>query len=180
LTYRQSWLKLYRKEDKILREAVKSSLIILFISVSSISAQWLETTIILPDTLSGVRSSCLAYDSTRNIIFVGGRSHYGGAILVVDGYDYQNLTRILVDTFPDDLVWNPFEDKLYSVNTLSNTISVIDGTNYQLLGTICCGLGPDTPVLHSVLNKLYITNSNSSDISVIDCGSDSIVTTITL
>ena len=59
--------------------------------LSSVSAQWLEMTIRLPDSLSGMSNSvALAYDSASNTIYVGGDS----CVIAIDGQSDQKIGRI--------------------------------------------------------------------------------------
>ena len=54
------------------------TLILLFSLAATAAAQWLETTIYLPDMRS---PHCLTYNSTNNTVYVGG----GNCIVAIDG-----------------------------------------------------------------------------------------------
>lgn len=60
-----------------------------------LSAQWLETTIYVPDSLCGVISPrAFTYNGTNNKIYVGGWN--GNSVVVIDGATDTKIARIPV------------------------------------------------------------------------------------
>jgi len=56
----------------------------LLLAISAVHGQWLEQTIYLPDSLSGlVGPTRLVYNSANNTIYVGGE--YGDCVIAIDG-----------------------------------------------------------------------------------------------
>ncbi|KPJ72170.1 hypothetical protein AMJ52_07195 [candidate division TA06 bacterium DG_78] len=71
---------------------IANAVILCFGLVGIANAQWLETTIYLPDNLGSMGSPwCLAYNSTSNAVYTGGG---GGYVFVIDGETNQRIARI--------------------------------------------------------------------------------------
>jgi hypothetical protein len=61
--------------------------------LSAAHSQWLEETIYLPDSCSGlICPECLAYDSANNTVYVAGDG--GGCVIAIDGTTNQGIARI--------------------------------------------------------------------------------------
>src|SRR5271157_5002621 len=109
--------------------------------LSMLSAQWLETTIDVPDSFCGVANpQCLAYDSTNNTTYVGGR--YGNCVIAISGATNQKVARIPAGADIQALCSNSQNNKVYCANENSNTVTVIDGTSNQVNTTVTTGSGP--------------------------------------
>lgn len=77
---------------------ILSLLIVLQLALCSLlSAQWLETTIYLPDSLSGIAYPLVfTYNPTNNKIYVGGDGDY---VIVIDGATNQKIAKIPVGPY---------------------------------------------------------------------------------
>lgn len=85
---------------------------------------------------------------------------------------------IVVNSFPVDLVVNPFTDKLYVTNEFSHTVSVIDTKTDEVVDTIPVGLVPYGIDIDPIVNRIYVTNIDSDTVSVIDGSTDKVVSEI--
>ncbi len=104
-------------------------------------SQWLETTIYVPDSLSGIRSpQTFTYNTTNNKIYVGGEE--GDCVIVIDGETNEKITKIPAGGGIRAFVWNSTNNKVYCANYWSNTVTVIDGVTNQVITTIPSGSRP--------------------------------------
>jgi len=91
-----------------------------------LSAQWLETTIYIPDSLCGIHDpQTFTYNPTNNKIYVGGA--YSNYVIVIDGASNQKIAKIPVGSYTLALCYNPTNNKVYCANMLSDNVTVIDG-----------------------------------------------------
>jgi len=139
--------------------------------------QWLETTIYLPDSLSGIsRPQAFTYNATNNKIYVGGE--YGDGVIVIDGATNQVIATIPVGDGPCALIWNSTNNKVYCANIDSDNVTVIDGATNQVITTIPVGDAPRALVWNSTNNKVYCANIGSDNVTVIDGATNQVITTI--
>lgn len=153
------------------------TLIILSLS-TTLWGQWLEETIYIPDSLSGITCPiCLTYNSTNNKIYVGGE---GNCVIVIDGATNEKIAKIPVGDYPYALVWNSTNNKVYCANYLSRNVTVIDGATNTVDTTITVGDYPRALVWNSTNNKVYCANEVSDNVTVIDGATNTVITTITV
>lgn len=122
------------------------------------SASWPITKVV--PGLPGARS--VAYDATRNRIYVGG----GNAIYIVDGVDYS-----LLDTFHLSnstgifaLAYNPRSDTVYATDFDNSKVKLIDAAHWVAtdLNTSSYPLSqPAYIAVNTDDNKVYISNHHS-------------------
>ncbi|MCK4940853.1 hypothetical protein KAS45_02060, partial [candidate division WOR-3 bacterium] len=99
--------------------------VILLCLPTLISAQWLEATIYVPDSLSGTTNpTAFTYNTTNNKIYVGGE--YGNCVIVINGATNEKVARIPAGSGTLSLCYNPTNDKVYCANRHSNNVTVID------------------------------------------------------
>lgn len=110
--------------------------LLFYIPHSDLSAQWLETTIYLSDSLIGIDDpQALTYNVTNNKIYVGGEdTNY---VIVIDGTTNQKIARITTGINVSALCWNSTNNKVYCANYESNTVTIIDGVTNLVLATDC-------------------------------------------
>ena len=140
-------------------------------------SQWLETTIYLSDSLSGMAyPQAFTYNATNNKIYVGGE--YGNCVIVIDGETNQKIAKIPAGRGIYSLCWNSTNNKVYCANKYSNNVTVIDGATNQVITTIQVGRYPWTLVWNSTNNKVYCANLGSGSVTVIDGATNQVITTI--
>ena len=141
------------------------------------SGQWLETTIYLPDSFTGMsRLWALAYHSTTNTIYVAGVE--GGCLMAVDGTTSQKFARIPVDRGLIGLCSDPLDNKVFCANYDCDTISVIDAASNQVVERIPTGGPPyGNPCFNPHDRKIYCTtyNADSGDLVVIDAVTNQLI-----
>ena len=148
-----------------------------FLLPASLFSQWLETTIYLPDSLSGmVYPQAFTYNATNNKIYVGG--YYGNCVIVIDGETNQEIAKIPAGEDIHSLCWNSTNNKIYCANYYTNNVTVIDGATNQVIATIQVGSGPWALVWNSTNNKVYCANWGSDNVSVIDGATNRVIATI--
>jgi YVTN family beta-propeller protein len=142
-------------------------------------AQWLETTIYLPDSLTGVvYPQAFTYNVTNNTIYVGGE--YGKCIIVIDGATNEKIARIQAGNNIKALCWNSINNKVYSANYDDDNVTIIDGTTNSVITTLSVGSGPCGLSYNPTDSKIYCANEDSSNITIIDGANNSVVTTVTV
>jgi len=93
---------------------------------ASAPAQWLDTTLVLPDSFGGLqRPRCLAVNTANNRVYVGGQE--GEVTIAIDGTTSEKIARIPTGYFAIDMGYNPISNKIYSVNYYDDNLTVIDG-----------------------------------------------------
>ena len=108
---------------------------------SLLSAQGLETTIYLPDSLGGtVGPQCLAYNPVNNRIYVGGAGV--NCVIAIDGATNLKAARIAAGRWVKALCCNPSNDKVYCANESSASVTVIDGAADSAIATVAVGVRP--------------------------------------
>ena len=99
-------------------------------------AQWLETTIYLPDTTPGV----LCWNSTDNKVYCA--NCYGNNVTVIDGATNQVIATAAAGVCPLALCYNPQNNKVYCANQISSDVTVIDGATNGVVATVTAGQNP--------------------------------------
>jgi len=148
------------------------ALLILACFVSLSFGQYVETTVLLPDSVSALdEARSLVFHSPTNTIYVGGSDYY---LVAVDASTNSKLRRMTVGTGPHLLCSDPVGNKVYCAN-YDGTVTVIDAATNQPLRTIPLGRRLTDLVFNGAENKLYCGNSGDSLVRVIDCAADSVV-----
>jgi YVTN family beta-propeller protein len=76
---------------------------------------------------------------------------------------------------PGAVAVNPVTNKIYVVNTGSNSVTVIDGPT-NTTSTIGVGKSPKAIAVNPVTNKIYVANNQDSTVTVIDGATNTTVT----
>jgi YVTN family beta-propeller protein len=88
------------------------------------SAQWLETTIYIPNSLSGIAyPQTFTYNPTNNKFYCTNAG--SDNVTVIDGATNSVITTIPVGDAPRAFAWNPVQNRTYVANNGSYSISVI-------------------------------------------------------
>ena len=142
--------------------------------LSAVSAQWLETTIPLPDSLGPFEANgCQVWDSSDNKLFLGG----DGGVLIIDGATNERLAIVPTSGSIRAFCCSPAEHKVYCA-TDSGTVVVLNGATNQVVTTIPAGEYPYAVCYNSQDNKVYSSNRSSSSVTIIDCHSDTVLATV--
>ncbi|MDH5187153.1 MAG: YncE family protein, partial [candidate division WOR-3 bacterium] len=127
---------------------------------TDLSAQWLETTIYVPDSLSGItRPQAFTYNTTNNKIYVGGKE--GDCVIVIDGQTNEKVAKIPAGRNIKALTWNSNNNKIYSANHADGSVTVIDGETDSVITSIPIGLRPFALVYNPTNNKIYSAKDES-------------------
>jgi len=155
--------------------------LLLFIGclLSAASGQWLEKTVTLPESLSGLHNAGpMLYNPGSNVLFVAG---YDG-LTVVDGLSHRLVGRTqLVGFDPLEACYAARVNKVYWTDDYyGNTVCSFDGASGRLLARV--GISYPSEICYNPLvNRVYVLGGPSQSIlSVIDCANDSIVRTLNL
>jgi YVTN family beta-propeller protein len=141
-------------------------------------AQWLETTIYVPDSLSGISfPQAFTYNAENNKVYVGG--YYGDGVIVIDGETDEKIARIQTGSGIYALCWNPTNNKVYCANEYSYNVTIIDGATNSVITTVTVGSRPCALVYNPTNNKIY-SNRGSYNVTIIDGATNSVITTITV
>jgi YVTN family beta-propeller protein len=143
--------------------------------VSLSTAQYVESTIPLLDSISGLTGvGSLVYHSSTNTIYVGGYESY---LVAVNAQTNSRAERVAVGYGPHLLCSDPIGNKIYSFN-YGPTATVIDGATNQAVKTIPVVRYPSEVCYSGRERKLYWINTFDSLVRVIDCVGDSMVAQI--
>ncbi len=138
------------------------------------SAQYLETTIMLPDTLGWLSFPwSLAHNPQNNKIYVG----CDDGILVIDGTTSQRLARIkMTGGRAWALCYNPQNNRIYCADLGLGRVVIIGGATDSVIATrmivsyaLC--YNPQN-------NKVYCVTPDDNTVTVIDGATNSVVATV--
>jgi YVTN family beta-propeller protein len=133
------------------------------------SAQILERTVLLPDSLGGLSApSIQTYDSRDNALYVAGRVP---AVVVVDCSTGMRVARIPLRARADALCYDSLANVVYCSHS-DSTLSVIDCDTRTVVATIPVPVIPCELLFVQAVNKLYF-GTRDSGIGVVDCASRS-------
>ncbi|MCX6842710.1 MAG: YncE family protein [candidate division WOR-3 bacterium] len=146
--------------------------------LSAVSAQWLETTILIPDSLAGVTyPRRLALNPVENTIYVSGL----GGLIAIDGNTNAKLARIGLPYEQTgiglDIACNPSANKAYCASVFDSSVVVVDGATNQRTATVPVARYPIALAYDADDNRVYCAHWFSPVVTVIDCTGDSVLTT---
>jgi YVTN family beta-propeller protein len=100
-----------------------------------------------------------------------------GRVLVINGSTGTIAGRVPTGQFPEGMVYDPRNDRLYVANFLSDNLTVIDPATLAPVGnvTLPSALGPMNLALDPLDGDLYVVSSYSNDIAVVDPSTNSMV-----
>jgi len=79
---------------------------------------------------------------------------------------------------PAALCYNSTNNKVYSANNWSNSVTIIDGATNSVITTVAAGSGPIALGYNTTNNKIYCANNQSNNVTVIDGATDQIINTV--
>ena len=137
--------------------------------------QWLETKIVLPDSLGGATGpTALTTDSSERYVYI---SDAGGSVYIVDAEAGLRVAKVSTDP-SSSVCSNPRRDKVYAPNCIRNDVTVISCATNQAVATVPVGTRPVALCYNSHDDKVCCANYDSDDLTVIDCASDSATKTV--
>ncbi len=148
--------------------------------LTAASGQWLETKIVLPDSLGGAtHPTCLTTDTSERYVYIGDEGYcgQGGGVYVVDAEARTRVAKV-PSCFISAVCTNTRQNKVYAADYAGNQVFVISCATNQVVATVPTGAKPTALCYNSTDDKVYSANYDSDDLSVIDCSSDSIIKTI--
>jgi YVTN family beta-propeller protein len=148
------------------------ALLALCIIASLSPGQYVETTVLLPDTAPPLTSvGSLVFHSPTNTVFVGGDERL---LVTVNALTNARLGSVPVSTGPHVLCSDPVGNKVYCGNSYL-TVTVIDGATNLPVETISAGSSVTDLCYNEQERKLYCGNTRDGFVRVIDCVGDSVV-----
>ncbi len=137
--------------------------------------QWVEKTILLPDSLGGaIDPTCVVYDSVNNVVYVGSSD----AVHVVDAVNWQIAARIPVDMPVNALCFAPGYNKLYCLHQYTDWLTVIDCLSHQVMGMVSPGRKLVNFCYSPAFGKLYCASYSERIVSVVSVVNDSLIKTV--
>ena len=141
---------------------------------SLLSAQCLETTIYLPDSLGGVNGlSNLVYNAARNKIYVSGSSD---GIVVIDGATNRRAKRVNLDSRLNGLCFAPDLDRIYALLSSPPSVAVIDCATDTVVAMIPVSVGAFQGCYSPQSHRLYCLGGAYA--FMIDCLTNQVVWTV--
>jgi YVTN family beta-propeller protein len=138
--------------------------------------QWLEKTVMLPDTLGWLSFPwSLVHNPQNNKIYVG----CDDGILVIDGTTSQRLARIkMTGGRVWALCYNPQNNRVYAADLDRDYVFVIGGESDSVITLIGVGREPYALCYNAQDNKVYCTNHQDKTVTVIDGAANRVVATV--
>ena len=147
----------------------------LILAVSAVSGQYVEATIYLPDSLSGLDNvNSLLFHSPNNTIYVGGDDYF---LIAFDAQTNAKLAKVGLGEGPHLFCSDAPGNKVYCTN-YNGTVTVVDGATNKAVKTIPVERHVTELVYAERSNKLYLGNDSDTFLRVIDCARDSIAARI--
>jgi YVTN family beta-propeller protein len=152
----------------------------LAVAAGAASAQYLETTIPLPQEPEAV-----AWNPANNHVYCAvGYPDAFGAVIVIDGATNAILdTLMLPGQMPGELCVDATHNRIYCANSSwypldDSVVTVIDGATDSIVANIQVGSIPKAMCYSPVGNKLYCASQGQGAAFVIDCDVDTVLGTI--
>ncbi|MBM3314913.1 YncE family protein, partial [candidate division WOR-3 bacterium] len=139
-------------------------------------AQWLETTIWLPDSLGGIEHPwAVYYVPPSNCVYVCGEE----GVLVVDCATIARVARFDLSE-PSLLAFDSRDNKVYlHYYGQGESLAVIDPVAHRVVSRVRAGRYIEALCYNPVANKLYcLGGSNTDTITVVDCEGDSVLSRV--
>lgn len=150
----------------------------LSLAMQAAFGQWLETTIMLPDSLGPLHWPYhMTTDATGSRLYVGSEST---DVMVFDAVTLGRLRRINTASPVLSSCTNTRRNKVYLSLSATSSILVIDGPTGAVLSTIPIPTGPHDLVYNPNNDRVYCSNWGASTLTVLDCSADTVVGTVTL
>ncbi len=149
-----------------------AALCILTSSVAS--GQWLERTILLPDSLSGLQfPQTVELNTVNNTVFIA--DHSRPCAVVLDCSTGQKMARVELSGRVYDACFDPVRNKFYC---LSQGLMVVDGSTYAVRRTIPMPTQTSEFIAYNqTAGKVYVGPywSSRQPVVAVDCSADTVV-----
>ncbi|MEO0050599.1 MAG: hypothetical protein ABIK42_05600, partial [candidate division WOR-3 bacterium] len=159
---------------------MKTGIVFVFCLLTAmVSAQFLETTIFLPDSFGGlIHPLSLEFNPLSRLVYVGGEA--GDCVIAFDARTGEKVARIPAGRWIGSLLYTSGRNKLYCANESSRTLTVIDCATNTPLRTLTTRSVPKSLCYNSVRGKIYYTNFQynyyaDSTVGIIEESSDSLL-----
>jgi DNA-binding beta-propeller fold protein YncE len=156
-----------------------ASLLVIGCIVSLAPGQWLETTLVLPDPLSGFGSpGTMLYNTGNNFLFVGCEN----GVAIIDGFTNKLLAHVNTRSLGGPACYASQINKLYWLGgSNGGTTYVLDGATGRDLKHITTPNGSSI-CYNPVVNRVYVSCYDTSFgyLIVIDAAQDSVVSRLNL
>jgi YVTN family beta-propeller protein len=97
---------------------------------------------------------------------------------VIDATTKEIVASMPFGDYPTEIATSPDGNKVYVINSGSNTISVIDTAINNVTGNVSVGDGPSDIAVSPDGTNIYVTNWRSNNVSVINAATNNVTTTI--
>ena len=142
---------------------MKTAAIVCFVlAASAATAQFLQTTIELPDSLHPIK---LCYNDISNKLYCLGE---WGDIAIVDGINNSVLATVPAGDDPRALCFNPVHNRVYCANAGSDDVTVIDGRTDEVVATVRVGEHPASLCYCPAGNRIFCSNLAGHTVAVIN------------
>ena len=143
--------------------------------LSIASGQWLEKTVLLPDSCGGlIWPETAVWNTLQHRLFVTGG--FADAVVAIDGGTNRRCARIPLPGGSHHVCFNPRSNKLYC--TQDANVAVVDCARETVIANPAAGSIPMTLCFDSADNRIYCANNGSSNLTAIDGVTNSVVATI--
>ncbi|MEO0107812.1 MAG: hypothetical protein ABIK62_01385, partial [candidate division WOR-3 bacterium] len=152
--------------------------IVMAIVLCLAQAQWLETTIFLPDTMTGLADSrAIVFDSSQKRVYVGGNSGY---VMAIDHERSEKLVRIPVPNGAVAMCLDETAGRIYCAGgqmSQDSVLTVIDVATNSVVGAV--RVGPMPYILAIAPDRtIYCGNGYGRSVSIIR--NDTVAATLSL
>jgi DNA-binding beta-propeller fold protein YncE len=144
-------------------------------------AQWLETTVWLPDSLSGISyPNVFGYNETSNRVYVADGSNPW--VIVLDALTGEKIARAPASSGVAAICWNSVANKVYTADHNGGKLTVFDGATNQVLHAVELDDAPISLAYSPTGNKIYcgLDYGSAESFVVIDCLADTVVASCSL
>jgi len=147
---------------------------------SVLSGHWLEATIPLPDSLSGVdQPQCVVFSLMAGTVYAAGR--YDDCVIALDACRMTRIAKIKAHgSRVYDIVTNCTGSRLYCADYDSNQVLVVDCATNRMLASVPVGQGPGALGYNSTDDKVYCGSYQPPTVSIIDCRTNQVVNTVSV
>jgi YVTN family beta-propeller protein len=146
--------------------------------MSAVSAQWLETSLDVPDSLCGglTGPQILVYNRAKGLVYVGGSNK--GCVIALSATTGEKKAKIVAGNDVRDMCFDGTGSKLYTADYAGGFVSVVDLSSNSLLTQINVGDNLEAICYNPVENKVYCGGHGT--LAVIDAAADTLIRKLTV
>lgn len=143
------------------------------LSVGVLSAQRIETVILLPDSFSGIREpDQVVLNTGNNLVYIASRGD--SSVVALDGISNRKSGRFTLPGDAGPMCYARAENKLYCSVSWSDRVEVIDAASGRELATIPVGSWPTVICYNPTAHKVYCAIPYEQSVAIIDAGTDQV------